>query len=96
VYSEKVMREREQHFRKWSRVPKCSKENPRWQLHRSARHIKNGWDLSTSGDLIIGNRLVTWTLPIHKNKEVEIVIREWMLMQEPNSRSDYILNPRQR
>jgi hypothetical protein len=29
VYSEKVMREREQHFRKWSRVPKCSKENPR-------------------------------------------------------------------
>jgi len=57
VYSDKVFGESS--ISGNGAVPKWSKENPRWQLPRSARHIKDGWDLSTSGDLITGNRLVT-------------------------------------
>jgi hypothetical protein len=59
VYSDKVMRE--------SSISENGVEfqNGRKKIHddnctgRPDRHIKDGWDLSTSGDMVTGNRLVS-------------------------------------
>lgn len=76
-----------QRFRKWSNGHPC------WWSLRSAQHMKDGREGSTSGELIlVKSTSCVGGHGIHNNMEVEVAVCEWSWMQEPYSYCDGTLN----